>query len=153
MTASKQQTQFDRRVRLGVLRYVLRTGRMPGGSDLARALDLRPPEIRAALHRLSDSHAIVLQPGSEEILRAAPFWSVPTAFQVEVGKRRYWASCIWDALGVSSMLRRDARIFTACGCCDSRMVVEVKKGKLVRSRGVIHFAVPARHWYDDIVFT
>lgn len=145
--------EFDRRVRLGILRYVLRTGRMPGVSEMTRFLRRPDAEISPAFRRLADSHAIVLQPGSEEILRAAPFWSVPTAFQVEVGKRHYWASCIWDALGVSSMLRRDARIFTACGCCDSRMVVEVKNGRLVRPRGVIHFAVPARHWYDDIVFT
>jgi hypothetical protein len=145
--------KIERRVRLGILRFVLRTCRMPGVADLAQTLNVRPATVRAAFGRLAEAHAIVLQPESDEILRAAPFWAVPTAFQVEVGKRRYWASCIWDALGVSAMLRRDARIFTACGCCDSRMVVEVKRGRLVRPRGVIHIAVPARHWYDDIVFT
>jgi hypothetical protein len=153
MDASSEQTRFDRGIRLRILRFVLRTGRMPDVSDLAKAAHFRPAAIRAALRRLVDVHAIVLQPGSEEILRAAPFWAVPTSFQVEVGKRRYWASCIWDALGVSVMLRRDARMFTACGCCDSRMVVEVKNGRLVRPQGIIHIAVPARHWYDDIVFT
>jgi DNA-binding transcriptional MocR family regulator len=153
MTTVKPNTKTDRKVRLGILRFVLRTGRMPGISDMAKQLRIPRAAIRAALRRLAEAHAIVLQPRSDEILRAAPFWGVPTAFQVEVGKRRYWASCIWDALGVPAMLRRDARIFTACGCCDSRMGVEVKNGRLVRPRGVIHIAVPARHWYDDIVFT
>ena len=57
--------------------------------------------------------------------------SVPTPFLVEAGSLRTYANCIWDALGVPIMLRREARIVTSCGCCGERMVL----------------------WWNDIVFT
>jgi hypothetical protein len=145
------------RVRLGIYRFILRTGRVPAAAELAAQLRRPEAEVLAAYRRLAATHAIVLEPNGERILRAAPFWGSPTGFAVEVGRRSYWASCIWDALGVPAMLGRDARIRTACGCCSEAMEVEVRDGKLpagrAGGRGVIHFAVPARHWYRDIVFT
>jgi hypothetical protein len=51
------------------------------------------------------------------------------------------------------MLRCDARITTACACCDSAMQLTVRKGRLLNANGVIHFAVPAGRWYENIVFT
>jgi hypothetical protein len=37
---------------------------------------------------------------------------------VQAGKRRWWANCIWDALGIPAMLHRDVRIDACCGCCN-----------------------------------
>ena len=78
---------------------------------------------------------------------------MPTSFPVQVGKRHWWANCIWDALGIPAMLHRDARIDASCGCCNHQMVLHVINGRLSGPKGIIHIAVPARHWYDDIVFT
>jgi hypothetical protein len=33
------------------------------------------------------------------------------------------------------------------------MLLEIAAGKLKRSEGIIHFAVPAHHWWDNIGFT
>jgi hypothetical protein len=33
------------------------------------------------------------------------------------------------------------------------MSLRVRNGQLLDHKGIIHFAVPARHWYKDIVFT
>jgi len=33
------------------------------------------------------------------------------------------------------------------------MSLEVRDGHLVRSEGVVHFAIPAHHWWDNIGFT
>ncbi len=126
---------------------------MPAAAELASQLRRSEEEVLAAYRRLAAAHAIVLEPNGERILRAAPFWGSPTGFSVDVGRRSYWASCIWDALGVPAMLRRDARIRASCGCCSQAMEVWVQGGRLRGARGVIHFAVPARHWYDDIVLT
>lgn len=150
---------FDGRVRLKIYRHILRTTRVPTVEELAQQMRKPLQTIRAAYRRLAGAHAIVFEPATagERILRAAPFWGSPTGFAVEVGRRSYWASCIWDALGIPAMLGRDALIRTSCGCCSEAMEVRVRDGKLpagrVGGRGVIHFAVPARHWYDDIVFT
>ena len=51
------------------------------------------------------------------------------------------------------MLHKDARIDASCGCCNFEMVLNVKDGQLLPHEGVGHFAVPAREWYQDIVFT
>ncbi len=153
----QQSRSFDARVRLGIYRFILRTGHVPVAAGLAVQLRKPEAEVLAAFRRLSSAHAIVLEPNGERILRAAPFWGSPTGFSVDVGRRSYWASCVWDALGVPALLRRDALIRASCGCCSETMEVRVRGGNLraggSRGRGVIHFAVPARHWYRDIVFT
>jgi hypothetical protein len=33
------------------------------------------------------------------------------------------------------------------------MRLEVRGGRLVRSEGMLHFAVPARRWWDNVAFT
>jgi hypothetical protein len=88
-----------------------------------------------------------------EILMAPPFSAVPTGFLVESGGRSWWGNCIWDALGILVMLGRDGRVVASCGDCGTGMTLEVAGGALQHAEGVAHFAVPARRWWDDIVFT
>lgn len=109
-------------------------------------------KVRAVLERLAQTHAFVLQE-TGELWRAAPFSAVPTAFPVRAGKRAWYGNCIWDALGIPAMLHQNARIDASCGCCNFQMVLHVKEDRLLGPKGTIHFAVPARHWYQDIVFT
>jgi len=59
----------------------------------------------------------------------------------------------WDALGIPARLDQNARIDGACGCCNFEMTLRVEEGRLLAPKGIIHIAVPARHWYEDIVFT
>jgi hypothetical protein len=146
-------SEADAAFRHAIYHFIVTRGRIPKLRELAATLARPETIIRASLHRLAQLHILVLQPQSSEILRAAPFWAVPTAFQVQSGKHSWWASCIWDALAIPAILRRDARITTACACCDSAMQLTVRKGHLLRATGVIHFAVPATRWYENIVFT
>ena len=82
-----------------------------------------------------------------------PFSCVPTAFRVEVADGAWWANCIWDALGIPAMLKRDGRVRTQCGCCSDAMTLNVSNGALADPSGIAHFAVPAKDWWKDIVFT
>ena len=50
------------------------------------------------------------------------------------------------------MLNQDARIKTSCGDCGLALEVSVINGQIRDDVNVIHFAVPAHHWWDDIVF-
>jgi hypothetical protein len=88
-----------------------------------------------------------------ELWRVAPFSAVPTAFPVRSGKRAWYGNCIWDALGIPAMLHQNARIDASCACCNYEMVLRVEEGRLLAPKGIIHIAVPARRWYEDIVFT
>ena len=111
----------------------------------------RPPdEIRAALERLASARMLVLREG--EILMAGPFSAVPTPFRVTTPRFSCFANCIWDALGVAATLQCDVTIDTSCADCGPAMEVAVRDGNVI-GEGLVHFALPARQWWQDIVFT
>ncbi len=149
---ARRSGSFDNQLRLYIYRYSLSKDRAPLVAEMARALSSPAAQIKAALRRLSENHAFVLQENGE-LWRAAPFSAIPTAFPVHVGKHSWYANCIWDALGIPAMLHQDARIDASCGCCNYEMVLEVRDGKLLGPKGMIHIAIPARRWYEDVVFT
>jgi hypothetical protein len=154
MVANREPSveQFDARLRLFVYRHILRQQESPTIAQMVQGLASSTRKVRAALARLSESHAFMLQDDGE-LWRAAPFSCIPTAFPVKVARRLWFGNCIWDALGIPAMLRRDVLIEASCGCCNYAMPIEVKAGKLRSEAGVIHIAVPARDWYKDVVFT
>ena len=143
---------FDARLRLFVYRHILRHEKTPTVREMAKALAASTGQIRASLERLGESHAFKRQDNGE-LWRASPFSCIPTAFPVKIGRRSWFANCIWDALGIAAMLGRDALIEASCGCCNSEMPIEVRAGKLLSGQGVIDVAVAARDWYKDVVFT
>lgn len=145
---------IDNDVRLFIYRDFIAHGAPPSPAETAVALRLDEPDVTAAYERLADAYVIVLQPGSHDILMAAPLSAVRTRFLVTLANgRTYFANCIWDALGVPAMLHQDATIDARCGDCDESLVVSVEKERLVQAAGVVHFAVPASRWWEDIVFT
>lgn len=148
----KISTDFDGRLRLFVYRHMLRHEESPTVREMARGLAASVSKVRAALSRLSESHAFMMQEDGE-LWRVAPFSCIPTGFPVTVGKKSWFGNCIWDALGIPAMLAKDAVIRAACACCNYHMPVEIRKGKLRPAKGLIHIAVPAREWYKDVVFT
>ena len=149
---SNNPQAFDTRVRLFTYRFMLRHEKAPTVREIAGGLASPIAKVRAALARLSESHAFMQQENGE-LWRIAPFSCIPTAFPVTIGKKTWFANCIWDALGIPAMLGKDAQIKAACGCCNYDMPLEIHDGKLSSSRGVIHIAVPAREWYKDVAFT
>jgi hypothetical protein len=118
-----------------------------------QTLDLSLAEVKASLERLASAKVLVLQPESREVLMAPPFSAVPTPFAVSAADRVYFGNCIWDALGIPAMLSCDARVETSCGCCGEAMSVSVEDQSLQTSEGLVHFAIPARRWWEDIVFS
>ncbi len=152
MPSKRDLTQaFDSRLRLLVYRHLLRREKCPTTAEMARGLRTSPSNVRASLARLSQSHAFMTQENGE-LWRAAPFSCIPTAFPVAVGRKSWFGNCIWDALGIPAMMKKNARIGAACGCCNFDLPVEIRRGK-ISGNGIIHIAVPARHWYKDVVFT
>lgn len=151
-TARPSRGTYDVHLRQSIYRHFVREGRAPTVAEMAAALSAPVRKVRAALEQLAQTHAFVLQE-TGELWRAAPFSAVPTAFPVRARKRAWYGNCIWDALGIPAMLHQNARIDASCGCCNYEMVLNIKNGRLLGPKGIIHIAVPARHWYEDIVFT
>jgi hypothetical protein len=142
-----------REVRIHVFRAAGETGRVPQPADIAEALRRPQAEIHEALKFLAAGKVLILAPNDGNIWAANPFCAVPSGFRVLAGGKTYWGICIWDALGIAAALGKDAVISAPCGDCGDPMRLEVRNGTLVRSEGVIHFAVPAHHWWDNIGFT
>src|SRR5271167_2751813 len=140
----------DSALRLRIYENIVRTSEVPTVAKLAADFEVAIEDIRAALRRMHDAHMLVLQP-SGEVLMANPFSAVPTPFVTEVGDRRWFGNCVWDALGILATLHADGRVVTSCACCGDAMVLTVRDGEL-EGTGIVHFAVPARRWWDDIVF-
>ncbi len=152
MEAATEQADFDNSLRLYTYRQVVATAKAPTVAQAAREIGNTEAAVRAAYARLSESHAFMLAE-SGELWRVAPFSAIPTVFPVESGGHTYYANCIWDALGIPAMLGQDATIPASCACCNLEMTLRVKAGLLLPHEGLIHVAVPARRWYEDVVFT
>jgi hypothetical protein len=153
MNTNQDTEALDKEVRRHLYDRFMSEGSAATVEETAGALRSTPEEVGAAYRRLAHGHVFVLQ-GDGEILMANPFSAVPTPFRVEVAGRAWYGNCIWDALGIPAMVRQDARIVTGCGDCNDAMVLTVKDGFLLYPPpGVIHFSVPAQHWWDNIKFT
>jgi hypothetical protein len=144
---------LDAAVRRCVYDVALSCGRPPLIADLAAATNAEPASVRASLARLAESRILVLQREGGEILMAPPFSAVPTPFLVRTSRHTCWANCAWDALGVPAMMRESAEIVSACGCCGEALTLPARHAHPPAGDGLVHFAVPARRWWDDIVFT
>ena len=112
-----------------------------------------PDQVVACWRALADRRVLVLDPGTDAIRMAMPFSAGPTGFRVETERGSWWGNCAWDALGISAMLATPARIETACGDCGDPIRIKTDGQALVCADGIVHFAVPALHWWDDIGFT
>ncbi|HZE69189.1 MAG TPA: organomercurial lyase [Pyrinomonadaceae bacterium] len=152
MDDEQEQIALDKVVRSHVYHYVMREGVLPTIAEISSALARSSDEVRVSFQRLTDGHIIVLQKGSGEVLMANPFSAVPTTFLVKIGDRSYYGNCIWDAMGIPAMLKQDATIEASCGCCSTAMNLKITNGSLEEAQGIVHFAIPAAHWWDDIVF-
>ena len=141
-------------VRLAVLDAAMRSGKVSDAHTIARLLGREAADVIDAFRHLGEGHIYVVEPGDPSRLRMAnPFSAVPTAFRVEVGNVSYFGNCIWDSLGIVSLLGGNGRVLTSCPDCRDPLELRVAGRRLVRAEGVVHFSVPSRHSWDDIVYT
>ena len=145
---------FESAVKLNIYETLARTTRAPGTADVARALEAPLERVEAAFLSLHEKRLLVPEPGDPSRIRMAPpFSGVPTAFRVVVGDLAYYANCVWDALGIPAALDRDAVVEAADGSTGEPMHLLVKDARPLPEPCVIHFAVPAARWWEDILHT
>ena len=144
---------FLAELRLEIYQRWIATGRAPTVEELTTAMQC---DVTQGLDQLAEAHTIVLEPASESgrpaIRMAHPFSGVRTSYRVRSGGISYWANCAWDCLGIAALLGRDTHAIAQCADCGDRVDLSVHGGK-VRDDAVIHLVVPARHAWDDIIFT
>lgn len=149
--ASLSEQDWD--IRLAVYRHFVANGSPPTYAEMARQVGIAPEEARQAYRRLHQQHALFLEPGGETIRMANPLSAVPTPYGVFVDGRQLWANCAWDSLGIPAMLHAEARIEAVLAHSGDTVTYAVKGGALQADGGVVHFPLPFRRWYDDLVHT
>jgi Alkylmercury lyase len=128
-----------------VYRRFVELGRAPTMAELATTEE--------ALGRLHERRMVVLEPDRPEIRMAIPFSAVPTPYRVEAGGRSWFANCGWDAYGILAALGVDGHISSSCPDCGEPIEIDVVDRRPEPADDVFHVLMPARSWWEDIVFT
>jgi hypothetical protein len=145
---------FDTKVKLAIYELTAETGNVPTSSEVSRKIDIDEEKVLAAFGRLHAKRLLLPEPGDPTRIRMAPpFSGIPTKFPVEANGKQYYANCVWDAFGIAAALHCDAISRASDGHSGEPLTLEVKNGAPVLKSYVAHFAVPAAHWWDDLVFT
>jgi hypothetical protein len=138
--------------RNAIVRYLVATGKMPTISEISGELMLSEEDTQRIFMQLHKEHALLLD-DNNNIRMLWPFSGVPTNFKVIANNITYWANCAWDALGIPAALHADVLIKVSLTCTQRETTIFVKNG-LVRSDNLfIHFPLPIKQWYDDLVYT
>lgn len=152
----------DLDVKMGIYRHFAEHARRPTPEEIARRVGLPTPDVLAAYARLRGQRVLVLEDDGASIRMAPPFSGVPTQHVVVVGGKRYFANCAWDVFGIPAALRGDAGDAGEAGDAfvESRCEQSLEPLRLTIGREgppasdwLFHCAVPAAHWWDDIVLT
>ena len=146
--------ELDAGVKLALYRMIADTGSVPNSAALAQTIGVLENDVREAFSRLHANRLLVPEPDDPSRIRMAPpFSGIATAFPVQARGKRYYANCVWDAFGVAAALQADAIVPASDGYSGEPLTLEVKGGQPIARSCVAHFAVPAAHWWDDIIHT
>lgn len=145
---------LDTTVKLNIYATLAQTTQPPTTFEVAKALQVPLADVTAAFERLHQKRLLVPEPGDPSRIRMAPpFSGTPTPFRVWVGDKAYYANCAWDALGILAALHQDGVVEAADAHTQEAMRLEVHGGQPLPEPCVIHFAVPAARWWEDIIYT
>ncbi len=140
-------------VRAFIYTHFAETTQAPSAQETASHFQISVEQAQVIYKVLGRRHALLLNAVAHTIRMANPFSAIPTVFQVHARNKSYWANCAWDALGIPAALGCEATIETQCAESNQPIDLSVRDGQVVSHGEVVHFLVPFRHWYDDLVLT
>lgn len=145
---------FDTTVKLNIYTTIARTAQIPSAPEVAQALGATLEDVLAAFKTLYQKRLLVPEPGDPSRIRMAPpFSGIETPFRVNVQDKMYYANCAWDAFGIPAALHANASVHTSDAYSGEPITLEVRNGQPIPQPCVIHFAVPAARWWEDILYT
>jgi hypothetical protein len=136
-----------------IIRFIIDRGYSPDVDMLAQLLEASNESISAALSRLQDDHGVVLHPNSNKVWVIHPFSLAPTNFLVRCGDQEWWGNCAWCSLGIAVLIGKDAVITTALGADGKQIDVHIKDGRVVETNFFVHFPVPMKKAWDNVIYT
>ena len=142
---------FERQARAIAIRALRDTGAAPSAAAIGDLLRVDASCVLAALRALEAAHRLVLVPGTDAVMMVHPFSGIASDFRVTVGARTWFANCVWDGLAILALLG-DGTLETHSPATGDPIALTAHQG-VVEGDAVVHFPVPARRFWDDIVFT
>lgn len=142
-----------------ILSTIVETGAAPMSAELAERFGVGRDTVVEGLRALEVAHGVVLHPHTPEVWVAHPFATAPTPFTVRTGTRVWWGNCAWCALGVAHLVGgvgepAPVTITTTLGGEDEQVTLRVEPdGTSADDDFVVHFPVPMRHAWDNVVYT
>lgn len=127
--------------------------RPPTVLEIAERFRCDEAKARQALRTLAGNHGVVLHPHTDEVWIAHPFSAAPTTCVVTSGNRKWWGNCAWCSLGLAHLVGGSATIETRLGAIDDHAVIRIADGKLLDKDYVVHFPIPMRQAWDNVVYT
>lgn len=136
-----------------VIGFFLKNQRAPTVSEIAAQFHCDEMQARAGLRALAEYHGAVLHPHSDEVWVAHPFSAAPTTYVVRSGSRSWWGNCAWCSLGLAHLAGGTATIETRMGALEDYATVRIENGKLLDTDYVVHFPIPMRKAWDNVIYT
>jgi len=145
---------LDLDVKMAVYRHFAETARRPSPEEVSSRAGVPAAEVVAAYARLRAQRVLLLEDDGASIRMAPPFSGVPTQHVAVVGGKRYFANCAWDSFGIPAALgSAEALVESRCEQSGEPLRLPIGPDGPPPSDWLFHCAVPAAHWWDDLVLT
>jgi hypothetical protein len=144
---------FDLQLRAAVYRHFADKAAAPDLAAMCRVMRVPPGEVKAGYERLYAKRTLVPMPDGESIRMAPPFSGTETQHVVCANGKKYFANCAWDSFGIPAALHADAEVLSRCEFSREPLRMRLTPEGPPRSSWLFHAAVPAAHWWRDIVHT
>ena len=136
-----------------IISSFLERERAPTVREIVAQFQCDEDQARLALRALAEYHGVVIHPKTDEIWAAHPFSAAPTTCVVKSGTRTWWGNCIWCSLGLVHLAGGSATIETRVGAIEDPVTIRIENGKLVDKDFVVHFPIPMKRAWDNIIYT
>jgi hypothetical protein len=140
-------------LRIFVYGHLVENGLPPMLDEIGKHFGTTRAVAQQELAQLKIGKTILVHPETGEIWMAGPFSAAKSDYQAVAKGRTWWANCAWDMLGIPMVLNAAVKVHTKCTDCGSPMTIDCDPLHPPTEDAVVHFLVPARHWYEDIAFT
>ena len=144
---------FDLQLRAAVYRHFADNAEAPSLAAMCRVMRVPPGEIKSGYQRLYAKRMLVPMPDGESIRMAPPFSGIETQHVVRAKGREYFANCAWDSFGIPAALHEQAEDLSRCEQTREPLHLQLTATGPPPSACLFHVAVPAAHWWRDIVHT
>ena len=144
---------FDLELRAVVYRHFAERAQAPTAVEVAQAMAVPPDDVKAGYQRLYAKRMLVLMPDGQSIRMAPPFSGIRTQHVVRANGKEYFANCAWDSFGIPAALHAEAEVLSRCEQSHEPLRIRLGPDGPPASTWVFHVAVPAAHWWRDIVYT